>query len=80
MTDRMREDVWRDCGLFREAAVPVRLATADNELVRLVAGSAMIHEESRGCHFRTDFPLDDPAFERHVVLRRGSEPALEAWA
>ena len=78
MSDRLREDVWRDCGLFREADGLARLATADNELVRLVAASALIREESRGCHFRTDYPRDDPAFARHVVLRRGSEPALEA--
>ncbi len=80
ITDRMREEVWEHCGLFREAEGLSRLAATDSELVRLVAGSALIREESRGCHFRTDFPLADPAFARHVVLRRGAEPALEAWA
>jgi L-aspartate oxidase len=79
-TDRLREALWRDCGLFREAEGLARLAAADNEIVRLVARSAQFREESRGCHFRTDFPGDDPALARHVVLRRGCDPALEAWS
>ncbi len=80
LTDKIREEAWQYCGLFREADGLARLAAADNELVRLVAGSALVREESRGCHFRTDFPLDDPAFARHVVLRRGADPALEEWS
>ena len=38
-----------------------------------------MREESRGSHFRVDFPMESEAFERHVVLRQGSEPVLEAW-
>ena len=45
----------------------------------LIAESALTREESRGSHFRVDFPSESEAFERHVVLRPGREPALEAW-
>ena len=31
-------------------------------------------------HFRSDFPTEDDAFRRHVVLRRGHEPVLEPWS
>ena len=40
-------------------------------LPRLVAESALERRESRGGHFRSDFPTEDEAFAGHVVLRRG---------
>ena len=48
-------------------------------LVRLIVESALVREESRGSHFRADFPATSDAFEGHVVLRPGAEPALEPW-
>ena len=49
-------------------------------LPRLIAESALTRRESRGAHFRSDFPTEDDAFRRHVVLRRGHEPVLEPWS
>jgi len=43
------------------------------------AESALVREESRGSHFRGDFPATSEAFEHHVVLRPGAQPALETW-
>jgi L-aspartate oxidase len=35
---------------------------------RLMIEAALLREESRGVHFRTDFPHTDPAWERHITL------------
>ena len=35
---------------------------------RLVAESALIREESRGAHFRSDFPQHNPQWERHIIF------------
>ncbi len=79
VTPELRSALWRDCGLIRDAAGLEHLLTAPHLLTRLVAETALTREESRGSHFRVDFPTESEAFERHVVLRQGSEPVLEAW-
>jgi L-aspartate oxidase len=79
VTPELRSALWRDCGLIRDAAGLSTLLEAPHELTRLIARSALVREESRGSHFRVDFPSEDQAFERHVVLRSGQEPTLEAW-
>ena len=79
VTQDLRRALWRDCGLIRDAAGLEGLRTAPHLLTRLVAESALTREESRGSHFRVDFPSESAAFEQHVVLRRGAAPELEAW-
>jgi L-aspartate oxidase len=79
VTPELRTALWRDCGLIRDAAGLERLREAPHLLARLTAECALTREESRGAHFRSDFPAEDEAFEGHVVLRRGAEPALETW-
>jgi L-aspartate oxidase len=76
----VREQLWADAGLVRDAAGLRRLLTAEHPLAMLVAACALRREESRGAHFRVDFPSADPALAgRHVVLRPGRETALEVW-
>ena len=79
VTPDLRTALWRDCGLIRDAAGLERLREVPHQLGRLVAETALTREESRGAHFRVDFPAEDASFERHVVLRRGAEPVLESW-
>ena len=79
VTPELRSALWRDCGLIRDAAGLSNLVDAPHLLTRLVAESALAREESRGSHFRADYPTEHAEFERHVVHRLGQEPALETW-
>ncbi len=46
------------------------------EVALLIARSALAREESRGAHFRTDFPQKRAEFERHSIVRQGAEVAF----
>jgi L-aspartate oxidase len=39
----------------------------------LIARCALARQESRGAHFRTDFPAKRPEFQKHSVSTRRSE-------
>ena len=80
VTAELRRRLWEDCGMIRDAGALQRLTSAPHLLTRLIAESALERAESRGSHFRIDFPAENEAFERHVVLRPGAEPVLETWS
>ncbi len=79
VTPELRRAVWEDAGVVRDGAGLERLRGSDHLLVRLIANAALARAESRGGHFRADFPHEDPAYAGHIVLRPGQEPVLEQW-
>jgi L-aspartate oxidase len=42
-------------------------------LAKMVAAAALWREESRGGHYRNDFPERDEKFRVHSIQRRGAE-------
>jgi L-aspartate oxidase len=79
-TPVLRHALWEQAGVIRSADGLERLLAAPALLPRLIAESALARRESRGAHFRSDFPTEDDAFRGHVVLRRGQEPVIEPWS
>jgi L-aspartate oxidase len=54
---------------------PDALTAANAVLVaRLIVASALLREESRGAHFRADFPAADEDWRVHLVLANGAPP------
>ena len=75
-----RAALWRDAGVVRSGAGLERLLGELHVLVRLIARSALVREESRGAHWRSDHPETDPALEhRHIVVRGDEELGWETW-
>lgn len=55
-------------------------AEALSRVARAILESALARTESRGGHYRNDFPRrDDERFRGHSVLVRDAEVAFEAW-
>ena len=80
VTSELRETMWQEAGLVRDEAGLERLTRSPHAVASMVARSALVRRESRGSHFRADFPREDPALEGlHTVLRPGSEPVFESW-
>jgi L-aspartate oxidase len=81
VTGELREAMWYEAGLVRDGLGLERLARSAHPVASLVARGALLRRESRGSHFRVDFPQEDPALAGlHTVLRPGAEPAFEAWS
>ena len=49
------------------------------ETAQLIVESAFLRRESRGGHFRSDFPMEDPSWAIHVAQRIGDEPRIGSF-
>ena len=69
--------MWDSCGIVRNGrdleAACAQLERANATVGLLIARCALARQESRGAHFRSDFPEKSTAFERHSVVRKGSD-------
>ena len=45
-------------------------------VIGLMAKAALLREESRGAHYRLDFPDSDPSWCKHIILQRGEDLAF----
>jgi L-aspartate oxidase len=79
----VRTLAWGKCGIvrdgsgLREALAWLETQTAEDFETRnvllvaqLIARCALAREESRGAHYRTDFPEKRSEFERHTVIQK----------
>jgi L-aspartate oxidase len=73
-------ELWSDAGLIRSAGGLDRLLDSGHPLVRQIAACGLARKESRGVHFRDDFPVENERLAGHFVLRPGDEPRLEQWS
>ena len=81
VTPELARGLWQDAGLIRDADGLARLASLAHGCSSTCSReSALARTESRGGHFRTDFPVETDAFAAHTVLRPGQEPVLRAMA
>ena len=71
--------LWRDAGLIRSGPGLGRLLDSPHPLVREIAACGLAREESRGVHFREDFPVSSEALAGHLVVDPDREPVLERW-
>jgi L-aspartate oxidase len=78
----VQDSTWTHCGIVRDAAglkkaiarlegtPPDAEARNAHQVALLVAKCALAREESRGAHYRTDFPEKREEFARHTIIDR----------
>jgi L-aspartate oxidase len=85
--DEIRSLAWEHCGIVRDAAGLQEACrqledpghthspplTNMRQVALLIARCALAREESRGAHFRRDYPHKEPAFQKHSIVRNDSE-------
>ena len=72
--------LWSDAGLIRNADRLECLLDFPHPLVPAIAACALAREESRGVHFRDDFPVESEALAGHFVIQPDGALELERWS
>ncbi len=72
--------LWQEAGLIRSREGLSLLLDSPHPLVREIAACGLAREESRGVHFREDFPVESEELAGHLVVHPGRGPALERWS
>ncbi len=80
-----RQLTWEKCGIVRDAGgLHDALLWLDGKgsedvetrnillVAKLIALCALSREESRGAHYRTDFPEKRSEFEKHTIIRKNA--------
>ena len=75
MPSRRRARRWSRGGLARSREGLERLLADEHPLARIVARCALLREETRGAHVRTDFPQPMPRWTA-CTASAGGEPAF----
>jgi len=72
------EELLKKVELVQEGTEPLHVVT-DNYLtvVESIARSALFREESRGSHYRDDFPDENPALARQLRIRMRSDKSMD---
>src|ERR1035437_2941067 len=84
--DAIQRIAWEKCGIvrsaegLREAAAQLEALAPESpeernprQVALLIARCALARQESRGAHFRTDYPETREAFARHSVVSRQAD-------
>ncbi len=76
-TDRVQRIAWEKCGIVRDGAglreahhLLEAMDGPEAQVALLIADCALAREESRGAHFRSDFPEKRPEFAKHSVVQK----------
>jgi L-aspartate oxidase len=88
-SEEIQRIAWEHCGIVRSAEgltqacaqlealdAPSPEERSMRQVVLLIARCALARKESRGAHFRSDYPRKDAAFERHSVVSRDIDVAF----
>ena len=46
------------------------------EVSEIITRFSLLREETRGVHIREDYPEEDPGWRKHIILKKGEEPAV----
>jgi L-aspartate oxidase len=76
------ELMWRSAGLVRDGeglrdalrALGDGSASAQHQAARLLVEAALLRQESRGAHFRTDHPAGSDSWLGHIIQQKGRAP------
>lgn len=78
-SQQTRDALWRHAGLVRSRSGLEQLLDDDHPLARVVARCALLREETRGAHIRSDFPATDRKLDRMHAVVRDDQPVYERW-